>query len=97
MADIYGQEFQRQLTVLRANLYDVPIIILADHSRTDDVAEALRRGVRGYIPTTLHPSVAIEALRLVQAGGTFIPASAFAHAVTPEPDRHKSLRFRQSK
>lgn len=38
--------------------------------------EALRCGVRGYIPTSFSPRVAVEAIRLVFAGGTFIPASA---------------------
>jgi DNA-binding NarL/FixJ family response regulator len=32
--------------------------------------------VRGYIPTTFNPRVAVEAMRLVHAGGTFVPASA---------------------
>ena len=85
-ADIHDQEFRRHLTVLNASLDDIPIIVLADQSSTEDVAEALRCGVRGYIPTTLHPSIAIEVLRLVHAGGTFVPASAFARTVAHEPE-----------
>ena len=33
-------------------------------------------GVRGYIPTSLEPSEAAAALQCVEAGGTFVPASA---------------------
>jgi DNA-binding NarL/FixJ family response regulator len=76
-AEVRHGEFLRELALLNGRLPDVPVILVADRSHIDDVAEALRRGVRGYIPTTLDPSVAIGALRLVQAGGTFIPESAF--------------------
>jgi DNA-binding NarL/FixJ family response regulator len=41
--------------------------------------ELLRDGVNGYIPTTLSTPVAIEALRLVWAGGTFIPPDMLGH------------------
>ncbi len=54
----------------------VPLILLCDFEDIGQVTEALRRGVRGYIPTTFNPRVAVEAMRLVHAGGTFVPASA---------------------
>jgi DNA-binding NarL/FixJ family response regulator len=54
----------------------LPLILLCDSEDIVQVSEALRRGVRGYIPTTFNPRVAVEAMRLVHAGGTFFPASA---------------------
>ena len=77
-----GEDFKRDLAVLNARLGSIPIVIMSDRSRSDDVAEAMRHGARGYIPTTLDSSVAIEAVRLVRAGGTYIPASAFLQMVT---------------
>jgi DNA-binding NarL/FixJ family response regulator len=65
---------------------EVPIILLSDREDSAHVAEALNCGVRGFIPTTLGPGVVAEAVRLVGAGGTFIPASALVHALTARPD-----------
>ncbi len=60
----------------------VPIILLSDREDSNQVAEALRYGVRGFIPTTLVSGIVSEAVRLVAAGGTFIPASALVHAMS---------------
>jgi DNA-binding NarL/FixJ family response regulator len=53
-----------------------PIVVLSDREEYDEIVAAFRLGVRGFIPGSLEPDVAIEALRLVQAGGTYFPASA---------------------
>jgi DNA-binding NarL/FixJ family response regulator len=58
-----------------------PIILLSDREDSAHVAEALGYGVRGFIPTSLAASVVAEAVRLVGAGGTFVPASALVHAL----------------
>jgi DNA-binding NarL/FixJ family response regulator len=56
-------------------LPDVPIVMLSDYEDIENVRKAFDLGVRGYIPTSLASVVAIEAIRLVGAGGTFVPAS----------------------
>jgi DNA-binding NarL/FixJ family response regulator len=58
----------------------VPVILVSDSERPADVADALQKGTRGYIPTSVSLDVAIEATRLVRAGGTFVPASSFIAA-----------------
>ena len=60
---------------------EVPVILLSDREDSAHVAEALNCGARGFIPTTLGAGVVAEAVRLVGAGGTFIPASALVHAL----------------
>lgn len=65
-----------ELRLIGAKMSQVPLILLCDSEEIGQVTEALRRGVRGYIPTTFNPRVAVEAMRLVHAGGTFVPASA---------------------
>jgi DNA-binding NarL/FixJ family response regulator len=71
---------------LRECFDEVPIILLSDREDSAHVAEALNYGVRGFIPTTLGSGVVAEAVRLVGAGGTFIPASALVHALTARRD-----------
>lgn len=75
--EVRDDEFLRELALLSDHFPEVPVIVVADYRHSDDVAEALRHGVRGYIPTSLDPSIAMKALRLVQAGGTYIPECAF--------------------
>lgn len=53
---------------------DLPIIILSDREDAGSVLTALDKGARGYISTSMAWDVAVQAIRLVQAGGTFVPA-----------------------
>ena len=67
---------QSALELLKVRLPDAPVIVLSDRDDVDDVNEALTCGVRGYIPTSFEFEVAVAALRLISAGGTFVPADA---------------------
>jgi DNA-binding NarL/FixJ family response regulator len=53
-----------------------PIIVLVDICEPAFTHEALRHGVRGVVPATVSGDVAVEAIRLVLAGGTYIPTEA---------------------
>ena len=67
---------RRQLFLLKQAQNQVPTIILNDLDEPDEVIGALNGGARGYIPTSVPLQVAIEAMRLVKAGGVFVPASS---------------------
>lgn len=67
---------EEEIRTIAERMPQVPLILLCDSEDIGQVTEALGRGVRGYIPTTFNPRVAVEAMRLVHAGGTFVPASA---------------------
>lgn len=54
-----------------------PVLVLADTEDTDEIFRIMSRGVKGFIPTSLPYPVILEAMRLVRAGGTFVPATAF--------------------
>ncbi|MCL4765098.1 MAG: response regulator transcription factor [Hyphomicrobiaceae bacterium] len=54
----------------------IPCAILSDCENPKTIANALRVGAKGYIPTSLPLAVWIEALRLIQAGGVYGPISA---------------------
>ncbi len=77
----------------------VRVVIVGDREDSHQVGEALVLGARGYIPTTLTARVVVEALRLVQAGGTFVPACAFSEALTqrrterPEPSSNTAFNL----
>jgi DNA-binding NarL/FixJ family response regulator len=67
----------RGLALLHKSL-NLRIILLSNLESTDNIMSALRRGVMGYIPTSLSPKAASEVIRFVHAGGTFIPAKALS-------------------
>jgi DNA-binding NarL/FixJ family response regulator len=54
---------------------DLPCIVLSDSEDCDQVASAIEDGAQGFIPTSVPLDVAVQAVRLVEAGGTFIPTS----------------------
>jgi len=67
-----------------------PVVVISDAESVDSVLGALKSGARGYIPTSVTLDVAIEAMRLVEAGGTFVPASSLigaAYSTNPSATR----------
>jgi RNA polymerase sigma factor (sigma-70 family) len=77
LSDAWAREC---LQALNRRLSDVPIVILSDNGDSTQMMDALTYGVRGYITTGLSSKVAVEALRLVCAGGTFVPISVLMDA-----------------
>jgi len=67
------------LEFLEAAAANIPVVIVSDVDDFDHIVRALKSGARGYIPTSLPFNVAVEAVRLVKAGGTFVPAGSFVH------------------
>lgn len=69
---------ESQITHLIQAFGDVPVVVMADTEHVDKVRTSIASGAKGYIPTSVGLEVAVEAIRLVKAGGTFIPASSIA-------------------
>jgi DNA-binding NarL/FixJ family response regulator len=65
------------IALLKPTFRSFPVIILSDLDTTGSMLAALESGARGYIPTaSTSVAVAVEAIRLVRAGGIFVPASS---------------------
>jgi DNA-binding NarL/FixJ family response regulator len=73
-ASVTDQRIQDDVRELRHRMADVPLVPIPDHAEPLPGIEALLHGIGGYIPTTLGPSVVFQALHLIHAGGTFVPA-----------------------
>ncbi|WP_188260357.1 response regulator transcription factor [Azospirillum tabaci] len=63
----------------------VPLVIISDRDDGGMILESLRLGVRGYIVPSLGLGVMLEAIRLVAAGGTFVPATSLQSLIAPVP------------
>lgn len=72
-ASVADQRIQDDVRELRDRMAGVPLVLMSDRVEPLPEIEALLHGISGYIPTTLSPSVAIQALHLIHAGGTFVP------------------------
>ncbi len=80
-----------------------PIIVVADKEDPTHVLDALDAGAKGYVPSSVSLEVTIEALNLVLAGGTYVPASALiasrnmakGAADAPEHSPHSMFTDRQ--
>jgi DNA-binding NarL/FixJ family response regulator len=76
------QAFRRDLALLKAADPASFCVIMSDCENTDQMLDAIEHGASGYIPSSIGLDVAVEAIRLVKAGGIFIPASALIRSRT---------------
>src|SRR5689334_173188 len=75
-----------QLEMLEKIAPDTPRVLMSEHEVPEDILDAFRLRIRGYVPTTLPMKQVAEAIRFVAAGGTFVPPSILtmhAHAAVP--------------
>jgi DNA-binding NarL/FixJ family response regulator len=73
-----------QLSKLCRECGSSPVIVMQDTCDYGMVSDILRVGARGVVPTTLPSDVATEAISLVMAGGSFIPAESLMQASDPK-------------
>jgi DNA-binding NarL/FixJ family response regulator len=66
---------RRDLDLVLQSKPEARIIVVSDFEESTEIVAALERGARGYIAMSSNLDVAIAAIRLVRAGGTFVPAS----------------------
>lgn len=75
-AGVADGEVLQTVERLKHVLAELPLVLMSDREEMEEVVEAIRRGARGFIPTSLDLDDAVEALRFVAAGGTFVPAQS---------------------
>lgn len=64
-----------------------PTIVVADGNDLGEIVRVMKAGARGYISTNMPLDVAIEAIKLVRAGGQFLPAtSVLDGSYSPPPE-----------
>jgi DNA-binding NarL/FixJ family response regulator len=71
-----SSEIERDLLALAQLGSNVPVVLLSDVDDVNRMQAAFELGARGYIPTNVPLDVVLSALRVVEVGGTFAPASS---------------------
>jgi DNA-binding NarL/FixJ family response regulator len=85
-------DIQRELSRLSSVMFGVPIVLLSEAEDMEHVLVALDHGARGYLPTSVTLEVAVEALHLVGAGATFVPASCLLASRSAPTELDLALR-----
>jgi DNA-binding NarL/FixJ family response regulator len=73
------------LAELRELYRDAAVVVLSAEQDPEKVRRALEFGARGYIPKSAKPDVLVNALRLVVAGGLYIPPEILSGGLSLPP------------
>ena len=73
LADARQADCANALKLLSALDSSIPIVVLATVNDMELAKTAINFGAKGYIPCTANFEIAIEAVRFILAGGTYIP------------------------
>lgn len=71
--NIPGGDGHRHIDELRKRHPAVPVIVLSGYEDPAIMRTALEKGVLGFIPKAYSPEVMLSAVRLVLAGGVYVP------------------------
>lgn len=70
----------------RMEFPQMPVVVFSASCERDSIVGALDAGAVGYIPKTCKPEVMIAALKVIAAGGTYVPREVLEQA-GPAPRR----------
>ncbi|HVJ11632.1 MAG TPA: response regulator transcription factor, partial [Burkholderiales bacterium] len=76
-----GCEGLEAVSRFRSKFPSVPLVVLSGTCDRASIIGAFDAGAIGYIPKTSKPDVMIAALKLVAAGGTYVPPEALEGAM----------------
>ena len=57
------------------------LIIISDREDLQEVCAAFEEGASGFLPTTIEPVLAFQALSFIRSGGTFFPPSVLSTCI----------------
>lgn len=75
-----GTHGLEHVAALRGRVPALPVIVLSGSEDPDLMRQAMDLGVLGFIPKAYSPDVMLSAIRLVLAGGIYIPPMLLANA-----------------
>jgi DNA-binding NarL/FixJ family response regulator len=93
-----GCEGLDALTRFRLEFPELPVVVLSATIDRESILGALDSGASGYIPKTSKPEVMIAALKVVAAGGVYVPPEAVEELAVkhaPRASREMELTERQ--
>lgn len=90
------------LVQVRQTLEGVPVVVMSGEERQDIIRSVIEAGASGFVSKSSTPAVLLAALRLILAGGTYLPpqlllpgqnATAKSPDIPPGPEQAWSDRL----
>ena len=75
-ASVEDPQQQALIKCTRKSMPRAPFVIFSDREEPNEVCAAFEAGAAGFLPTSIDPSVALQALSFIKCGGSFFPPSA---------------------
>lgn len=101
LMDLYmpGMAGVEGVTRFRATFPEAPVVILSASEQIDDIQRLLAAGALGYITKSSPSDTILGALRLVLAGGVYVPPALLDNSEGAPPSlvssRYPALSYRQ--
>ena len=73
------------LRAVRDAFEGVPVAMLSGEQNTEVIRSAIAEGAMGFVPKSASSKVLVAAMRLILAGGTYLPPHAFTTWPLPSP------------
>jgi DNA-binding NarL/FixJ family response regulator len=75
---IQGAQYQELITNVRRLMPQAHLVIISDREDPQEIRAAFEEGAVGFMPTSIEPAVAFQALSFIRSGGSFFPPSALS-------------------
>jgi DNA-binding NarL/FixJ family response regulator len=82
---VFDVDVESELRRLRANLGAAPILVISERNELSEALRAIDIGAAGYFLSTLGVSLLVAAIRLLLAGGIFLPPALLEQCVAHLP------------
>ncbi|SRR5436190_7740255 len=77
-ASIEDAQHQASIESVRMLMPQALLVIISDREDPQEICAALKDGAVGFMPTSLEPALAFQALSFIRSGGSFFPLSVLS-------------------
>src|SRR6266566_6945568 len=85
-ASIEDAQHQASIERVRMLMPQARLVIISDREDPQEISAAFEEGAVGFLPTSLDPAVAFQALSLIRSGGSFFPPSILSYCFRKIPN-----------
>lgn len=71
----------RTVETLRNRFPGAQVVVMSELNEQSEIFAAFHAGVQGFIPASLDPKVALQALTFILVGGSYFPSSALVSSI----------------
>jgi DNA-binding NarL/FixJ family response regulator len=87
-AELANGRLRGAVATARSLRPSLPVAALSDSAHPNDILDAIRDGINGYIPMSLGVRIVAETIRFIAAGGTYGPGELLLPDLDAADSRH---------